>query len=159
VRNWFAGYPANSVWQIADVFGVDHCRVAGELRSQDEIEHEILRPRFQDPRIHFAVNCAARSCPVLWPEAYEGPSVDEQLDRAVRTLVQNPEHFRIEPGSPATLRLNKVFDWYRDDFGGLTGLKAYFANYVDGPDRERLLRSDTLVDFFEYDWTLNDFPR
>jgi hypothetical protein len=159
IRNWFAGYPANSVWQIADVFGRKHCPVAGAPRSQDEIEHEIIRPRFLDPRIHFAVNCAARSCPVLWPEAYEGARLDAQLERSIRALVTNPEHFRIEPGPPATLHLNKVLDWYQDDFGGLDGVKAFLADYVGEADRARLLRSDTSVSFFEYDWTLNDVAR
>jgi len=156
LRNWFAGYPANSVWQIENVFGRKHCPIAGSLRSQDEIEHEIIRPRFQDPRIHFAVNCAARSCPVLWPEAYEGSRLASQLDRAIRTLVNDPNHFRIDSGPPATLHLNKVLDWYQDDFGGLDGLKAFFAKYVGEAERAVLLRSDTSVTFFEYDWTLND---
>lgn len=159
VRNWFAGYPSNSVWQIENVFGRAHCPVAGSLRYQDEIEHEILRPTFNEPRIHFAVNCAARSCPVLRPEAYVGERLDEQLDGAVRDLISTPEHFRIEPGTPASLVLNKVFDWYRDDFGGLDGLKRFFADYVGPSDREVLLRPDTEVHFFEYDWTLNDQPR
>jgi hypothetical protein len=156
VRNWFAGYPANSVWQILDVFERKHCLVAGSLRSQDEIEHEIIRPRFQDPRIHFAVNCAALSCPVLWPEAYEGDRLDAQLDRAVRALIANPAHFRIEPGPPATLHVNKVLDWYRDDFGGAAGVKRFFSNYVEGENRTILLRDETALAFFAYDWTLND---
>jgi hypothetical protein len=159
IRNRVAGYPDNSVWQIRNVFTRGHCPVAGERRSQDEIEHEIIRPRFQEPRIHFAVNCAAVSCPVLWPDAYTGAELDEQLDRAVRHLMANPEHFRLERGSPATLRLNKVLDWYQDDFGGTEGLKRFFAEYLEGADREVVLRPDTRVEFFDYDWTLNDVER
>ncbi len=159
IRNRVAGYPDNSVWQIPDVFTRDHCRVAGQDRSQDEIEHEIIRPRFQEPRIHFAVNCAALSCPVLWPTAYTGDDLDAQLDRAVRHLMEGPGHFRIEDGPPATLRLNKVLDWYDEDFGGPEGLKTFFADYLDGEEREAVLRSDTRVEFFDYDWTLNDVPR
>lgn len=156
MRNRIAGYPANSVWSIPDVFGEAHCRIAGAERSQDEIEHEILRPTFREPRIHFAVNCAARSCPILWPEAYEGPRLETQLDRAVRALMADPEHFRIEPGPPAVLRLNRVLDWYADDFGGAEGLKRFFRDYVDPPGRALLDRADTTVGYFEYDWTLND---
>ncbi len=156
VRNRVAGYPDNSVWQIRDVFTRNHCEVAGASRSQDEIEHEIIRPTFEEPRIHFAVNCAAVSCPVLWPMAYEPETLDEQLDRAVRHLMANEEHFRLEPGPPATLRLNKVLDWYADDFGGHDGLRSFFAGYLIGERRETVLRPDTSVRFFEYDWTLND---
>jgi uncharacterized membrane protein YdjX (TVP38/TMEM64 family) len=156
IRNLFAGYPRNSVWQIRDVFGRSHCPVAGVDRSQDEIEHEIIRPRFGDPRIHFAVNCAARSCPVLWPEAYRAERLDEQLERAVAHFMGNDAHFRIERGTPSTLRLNRVLDWYRDDFGGLEGVKAFFAERLDPAQAAVLRDPDTVVDFFEYDWTLND---
>jgi hypothetical protein len=78
-----------------------------------------------DPRIHFAVNCAARRCPPIWPEAYTGEELDAQLDRAVSHLVSNPEHFRVERADGATIRLNKVLDWYKDDFGGIAGLKTF----------------------------------
>lgn len=156
VRNRVAGYPDNSVWQIRDVFTRNHCFVAGAYRSQDEIEHEIIRPRFDEPRIHFAVNCAAASCPVLWPMAYKADVLDEQLDRAVRHLMAGDEHFRIEPGEPSTLRLNRVMDWYSGDFGGAEGLKAFFAAYLPREQADIVLRPDTRVEFFSYDWTLND---
>ncbi len=159
VRNRVAGYPDNSVWQIRDVFTRNHCFVAGQYRSQDEIEHEIIRPRFDEPRIHFAVNCAAVSCPVLWPMAYEADVLEEQLDRAVRHLMAGDEHFRIEPGEPATLRLNRVMDWYSGDFGGAEGLKAFFAGYLPRERADIVLRPDTRVEFFSYDWTLNDVAR
>ena len=82
----------SSRWRTAEI--------AGAERSQDEIEHSIIRP-MGEPRIHFAVNCAARSCPVLWPDAYEVATLDDQLDRAVRKLVSTPEHFAVEPwGGP-----------------------------------------------------------
>ncbi|MDX1493627.1 MAG: VTT domain-containing protein [Longimicrobiales bacterium] len=153
IRNSLAGRPDNSVWQIDDVFTRRHCPVAGADRSQDEIEHEIIRPTFDEPRIHFAVNCAARSCPVLWPEAYTAQRLDEQLDRAVRNLVENPEHFRVEG---ATVRMNKVLDWYKDDFGGIDGLRSFFAPYLSEQEAEVLTDPGTQVAFFDYDWTLND---
>jgi hypothetical protein len=159
VRNRVAGYPDNSVWQIRDVFTRPHCPVAGAERSQDEIEHEIIRPRFQEPRIHFAVNCAAVSCPILWPEAYTAEALEAQLDRAVRALIRNPEHFRLEGTAPATLTLNKVLDWYAVDFEGTDGLRTFFADYLQGSARARVLAPDTRVRFFEYDWTLNDIRR
>ncbi|TVR64468.1 MAG: DUF547 domain-containing protein [Gemmatimonadales bacterium] len=159
IRNRVAGYPDNSVWQIRDVFSRNHCHVAGRDRSQDEIEHDIIRPEFDEPRIHFAVNCAAVSCPVLWPMAYEAATLDEELDRAVRHLMAGHEHFRIEPGEPAVLRLNRVMDWYSGDFGGAEGLKAFFADYLPSHEAEVVLRPDTRVEFFEYDWTLNDVTR
>ena len=120
------------------------------------IEHEIIRP-MGDPRIHFAVNCAARSCPPLWPEAYTAADVDDQLERAVDYLTSSEEHFRIEDGS--VVRLNKVLDWYKDDFGGKEGLKAFLAPYVTGAERTALEDAATAVEYFDYDWTLNDASR
>jgi uncharacterized membrane protein YdjX (TVP38/TMEM64 family) len=152
VRNSVAGRPANSVWQIPDVFGTKHCRIAGADRSQDDIEHNIIRP-MGEPRIHFAVNCAALSCPVLWPEAYRADVLDEQLDRAVERLVETPAHFAIEGTS---VRVNKVLDWFKEDFGGDDGLREFLARYAP-PDAAALLADPNAdLDFFDYDWTLND---
>jgi uncharacterized membrane protein YdjX (TVP38/TMEM64 family) len=155
LKNSVAGRPANSVWQIPDVFTAKHCRIAGEDRSQDDIEHGIVRP-MGDPRIHFVVNCAARSCPVLWPEAFEAETIDEQLDRAVIYFVDSEEHFAVE-GS--TVRLNKVLDWFKDDFGGEEGLRTFLASYVSPGTATLLADRSTSIGFFEYDWTLNDIGR
>jgi hypothetical protein len=154
-----AGYPANSVWQIRDVFSAKHCPVAGAPRSQDEIEHEIIRPQFDEPRIHFAVNCAARSCPVLWPEAYDGDRIEEQLERAVRNLVASPAHFRVVDDRGPVLHLNKVLDWYSGDFGGVEGLRTFFLPYLEGETLAQVRDPATPIRFFDYDWTLNDARR
>jgi len=155
IRNAVADRPDNSVWQIEDVFSRDHCQVAGAPRSQDEIEHEIIRP-LGEPRIHFAVNCAARSCPPLRTEAYTAAELDAQLDAQVRDFVANPEHVQVEDASPPVLRLNKVLDWYGEDFGGAEGLKAFFEPYLDGERGALVAEPEARVRFFEYDWTLND---
>ena len=156
IRNAFADRPDNSVWQIRDVFTGAFCNVAGSARSLDEIEHEIIRPTWGEPRIHFAVNCAALSCPPLATEAYVPERLDDQLDRAVRGLVANPEHFLIDRSGAGSLTLNRVLDWYGDDFGGRDGLLDFFARYVSDEDAEFLRRPGVEVRFFEYDWTLND---
>ena len=110
-----------------------------------------------DPRIHFAVNCAARSCPPLRNEAYVPERLDDQLDEAVRNLVGNPEHFRIEREGGTTVRLNKVLDWFGDDFGGKDGLVEFLLPYLTEEDRTYIESSGTVkVSFFDYDWTLND---
>jgi uncharacterized membrane protein YdjX (TVP38/TMEM64 family) len=152
LKNSIAGRPANSVWQIPEVFTAAHCRVAGEERSQDDIEHAIIRP-MGEPRIHFAVNCAAISCPVLWPDAYEASTLNSQLDRAVAALVADEQHFRVEESS---VRMNKVLDWFKDDFGGEEGLRDFFSGYLTPEAAAILVDPATTIDFFEYDWTLND---
>ena len=155
IRNAFADRPDNSVWQIRDVFTGAFCDVAGATRSLDEIEHEIIRPTWGEPRIHFAVNCAALSCPPLAAEAYVPERLEDQLDRAVHGLVASPEHFLIDR-SNGSLTLNRVLDWYGGDFGGTDGLLDFFARYVSEEDAEFLKRPGVDVRFFEYDWTLND---
>ncbi len=156
IRNALANRPDNSVWQIRDVFTGGFCDVAGATRSLDEIEHGIIRPTWGEPRIHFAVNCAARSCPPLAAEAYVPERLDEQLDRAVRGLVANPEHFALDRTGAGSLTLNRVLDWYGDDFGGTDGVRDFLARYLPEDDARFLRRPGLEVRYFEYDWTLND---
>ena len=158
IRNAITDRPENSVWQIRDVFTEKFCTVAGASRSLDEIEHEIIRP-IGEPRIHFVVNCAARSCPPLASEAYVADRLDEQLDRAVRGLIANREHFQIDRAGSPVVTLNRVLDWYGDDFGGQDGLLRFLSGYVPGGDAELLVHPNIEVRFFEYDWTLNDIER
>ena len=159
LKNAAAGRPANSVWQISDVFTGDHCPVAGKVRSLDEIEHEIIRP-MGDPRIHFAINCAARSCPPLIGQAYEGRSLEDQLDARVRAFVLDPVHFQVVTDQDrAAVHVNRVLDWFQEDFGGVQGIRSFLAGYAEGEAREALLDSVTELVFFDYDWTLNDASR
>jgi hypothetical protein len=159
IRNAAAGRPANSVWQIGDVFTGPHCPVAGAERSQDEIEHEIIRP-LGDPRIHFAINCAAISCPPLTREAYRAETLGEQLDARVTAFVSDPAQFGVDAsgGRPA-VRVNVLLDWFKEDFGGHDGVRAFLARYTQGGAREALEDPRARLVFTDYDWTLNDTAR
>lgn len=153
--NSLKGVPANSILQIPSTWSDKFCGVAGSDRSLDEIEHEILRP-MGDPRIHFAVNCASRSCPVLSIHAYTGEDLDRQLDAAVERFVTDSLQYRLDRSEPA-LHVNKVLDWYKDDFGGTAGVIEFLMRYIDDVDAEFLRRHpDITVDYNKYDWTLND---
>ena len=149
---------AGSVRDISGVFKRNHCRVAGASRSQDDIEHGILRP-MGDARIHFAINCAARSCPVLAAEAYVPERVDQQLDAAVRRFVANDTQLWIVVGDRPALQVNKILDWYSKDFGGSDGVKQFFARYLSPDAATYIQRADVQLRFFDYDWTLNDLDR
>ncbi len=156
IVNRVRGMPANSIRQIPNTFDGAFCTVAGKERSLDEIEHEIIRP-MGEPRIHFAVNCAARSCPVLAAVPYTGEHLDEQLDAAVAKLVANPAHYSLEREQRAVVHLNKVLDWYKDDFGGEEGVLSFLLPYLPESDRKYIESNDgTRLEFEHYDWTLND---
>ena len=149
------GVPGNSIRQIPNTWDRVFCPVAGEGRSLDEIEHEIIRP-MGGPRIHFAVNCASRSCPVLAERAYTATALDAQLDEAVRRFVTDERQLRLERGTRPRLVVNPVLDWYAADFGGRDGVVEFLLPYLPLEDARYLREHDVDLEFSPYDWTLND---
>lgn len=158
-------YPIENIWAVTpgpaepkddSPFALEVGRVADTLRTLDEIEHEIIRERFDEPRIHFALVCAAKSCPRLRREAYTGPRLDAQLDDQTRTFVHDDSKNRI-PAGPDRIALSRILKWYGDDFGdGPADLQRFIAPYFEGAVRERLAAADYAVTFRPYDWALND---
>jgi hypothetical protein len=131
-------------------------RAAGRKLSLDDIEHHMLRERFRDPRIHFAIVCASRSCPALRAEAYRGRDLDAQLDEAARAFLRDPARNRYDPAR-RTLFLSSIFKWFRGDFEAAAGsLPAFVARYADAPAAEALRRGDARIAFLPYDWSLNE---
>ena len=128
------------------------CRIDGDIISLDNIEHDILRPRFKDPRVHFAVNCASKGCPPLRFEPYRGSTLDKQLDDSVSSAINNPARTRLEV---KTLYVNKVFDWFSEDFEN--GVVAFFLKYSKGDLKKRLEanKGKIKVKYLDYDWSLN----
>ena len=86
--------------------------------SLGQIEHKILRPVYKDARIHFAIVCAARSCPPLRPEAYEGFKLDEQLDDQGRIFLAERHDLNFFDSEERTAEISSIFSWFRKDFGG-----------------------------------------
>ena len=127
-------------------------RLQGEMVSLDHIEHEILRPRFKDPRVHFAINCAAKSCPPLRSEPYRGKVLDQQLDDATRSFINNPESYRLEGRD---LYVSRIFKWFSEDFS--EDPLDFVLKYANVNLRKKLKAgSDKInVKYLEYDWTLN----
>lgn len=127
-------------------------RLEGRTLSLDDIEHGIIRQRFKDPRIHFAVNCASKSCPPLAGKPYQGETLNARLDAATRAFVNDRRNNRLEG---ETLYVSKIFEWYADDFEG--GVVSFFLKYGDetlikalenGRDRIKVI-------YLDYDWSLN----
>jgi len=137
-------------------FKVEFVTVGGEVMTLDGVEHGTIREEFDEPRIHFALVCAALSCPPLRAEAYVGDRLDAQLDEQARRFLTNEAKNRI-PADEDTIELSKIFSWFKGDFDGNdTALQAFLAPYFDGDVRAKLEQGAYDVDFLSYDWSLND---
>jgi hypothetical protein len=160
-------FPSNSIRHIGGVFdGIEH-RAAGRRMTLDDIEHRTLRAEYGEPRIHFALVCAALSCPPLRWEAYRGERLDRQLDEQARAFLNDPRQNRYEDEG-GRVYLSKIFDWFGEDFAGfavaggargdakLSGVLGFVSRYVRGPAAEFLRTGVYDVRFLDYDWTLND---
>jgi hypothetical protein len=137
----------------------------GQETSLYYLENEVIRLRFQDPQFHFALNCASSSCPELPPEPFYPERLDQQLDREARKFINDERNVRFDPLT-RTLHLSSIFNWYEEDFTGwlkAQGASAeptlvdYVLRYLEQPARDALAeQSDIAIQFFEYDWGLND---
>ncbi len=153
-------FEIESIRDIEDVFTREAHVVGGYRLSLDNIEHNVLRPTFRDPRIHFAVNCASIGCPPLPPVAFEGERVEEQLEFAAKGALGNPDYAAIEGDA---LLLTKIFEWYGADFvspeyrGSAKSLPEFVSRYAN-EDVRRFLEErnhEIEVRFRDYDWRLN----
>ncbi|TMO05273.1 DUF547 domain-containing protein [Pseudoalteromonas sp. S558] len=135
----------------------------GKTRSLDEIEHDLIRGsgKYNDPRIHFAVNCASIGCPALREEAYTATDLESQLqEQTVRFLSDMTRNMAQEN----TLSVSSIFKWYGDDFEkgfrGANTLQRFFLQYSDAlkliPAQQKALKNDDMeVKFLDYNWDLN----
>ena len=129
-------------------------RIDGDIVTLDHIEHKILRPRFKDPRVHFAINCASKSCPPLISEPYNGAVLEQQLDAVVKAFLNDTKRNRLEGN---TLYASKIFKWFKDDFN--KDIIGFFLKYTEGSFRKNLAanRDKIKIKYLYYDWTLNGF--
>jgi hypothetical protein len=145
-------YPVGSVTDVAPLWGVftnKRIRVAGEDMSLNHLEKQLILKQFGDPRVHFAINCASRSCPPLLDEPYVGSQLDAQLDAVVREGVSNnPLTVKVEGN---TVKVFEIFKWYAADFEKAGGTKAFIEKYRDEP-----LPENATIEFMDYDWSLNE---
>ena len=118
-------YPENSIRQIPGVWDKLKFGILGRELTLDAIEHSILREKFEEQRIHLALVCAARGCPQLRNEPYDGAKLDEQLDDQARRFFADPAKFRLDRDK-ATVFLSPIFKWYGQDFVKRYGNTANF---------------------------------
>lgn len=158
----FGTLPFNNVWKRK------WFTLLGRETSLDGIEHDTIRApgAYDDPRIHFAVNCASVGCPMLREEAYVASRLDAQLDEQVVRFLSDRSRNRV--GADGALEVSRIFDWYKDDFTrGLRGVRSresFFASHAklltDDPTHLRAVTEGRApLRFLEYDWALNDARR
>jgi hypothetical protein len=160
VEKILARYPdIRSIWDYGRLFGNpfkdEFFVLLGKKRSLDWIEHETLRKRFRDARIHYAVNCASVGCPMLREEAYVGARLEAQLEEQARRFLSDRTRNRMRAGR---LEVSRIFDWFSEDFEPRA---KYFARYAelladDPKDRAAIAAGNVGLRFLDYDWSLND---
>jgi hypothetical protein len=121
-------FPKNSIRQINDFWDTVFIKVMGENITLNDIEHEILRKEFKDPRIHAVLVCAALGCPILENSAFNALHLDEQLDQANIKFVNNPDKVRLDK-QQNKLYLSSIFKWYKVDFLSFGEGNELFKSY------------------------------
>lgn len=139
-------------------WGKELARVNGEALALDDIEHRILRPIWQDPRIHYAVNCASIGCPDLQPQPFTGDRLEAMLERGAETYVNDPRGVAMVERRflPDQLTVSRIYDWFQEDFGGSeAGVLSHLRHHAAGETRQ-LLAGVEGIGAYRYDWSLND---
>jgi hypothetical protein len=141
-------YPIASIRDIykGNPWYVEYIKVGSKVLSLNQIEHEIIRPQFGDARIHFALNCAARSCPPLSRQAFTARNLDRLLEHRTRDFIDDPIYNQI---TNTEVRISQIFEWYRVDFK--PDLKTWLSSYCG----EGFVADKTKIQFQDYDWGLN----
>jgi len=151
-----------SIRKISRPWSVRFIRIGGKMLSLDDIEHEIIRKEFREPRIHFALVCAAKGCPPLRSEAYTGPMLERQLDdQTVTFLTRTPGKNRVDVAT-GTVWLSPIFrfrDYEKDCGGSREAIGRFVAGYFRRAglraEAELLERGRFALKYTEYDWSLN----
>lgn len=144
-------YPIKSPMDIDEFFKITTFTVAGETLTLDEIEFQKLIAPTEDPRIHFALGCGARSCPFLFNKAFTPTQLQDQLEFRAKQIIERPSYVFVDDNS-RTVTFNKIFDWYGDQFIASAGSLIRYVNQY----KEKKVPEVYKIKFQEYDWSLND---
>jgi hypothetical protein len=163
-------FPQNSIRQIKDVWDTEYMELAGRPVTLNEIEHDILRKEFADARIHFALVCASRGCPLLSDDAYIAESLDDMLEQDAVRFVNDGDKVRVNI-TKGRLYASEIFDWYAEDFTlegeeipewleaykkKTRGFVSFISPRVDVQTRNAIETRGLKVTYLDYDWSLNE---
>ena len=139
-------YPLKSIKDLENgkIWDVKNIKVGKKQLSLNDIENGIIRKDFAEPRIHFALNCGAKSCPKLLNRAYVGSKLNTQLTQQTKEFIRHPSENSL---TSSKLTLSRIFDWYGKDFGDIIAfLNKYGTVKID---------KNAVIQFKDYDWSLN----
>lgn len=140
-------YPVKSIKDIKDPWGTKFFKLGNKQYSLEEIEHQILR-KMDEPRIHFAINCASFSCPNLLNQAYTEANLEAQLNSVTKSFINDKSKNTI---TASTIEISKIFDWFGEDFKKNGSIISFFNKY------SALKISNTAkITFKDYNWSLNE---
>ena len=152
-------YPVRSIRDIKSglisigPWGKELVAVESRDLTLDNIEHNILRPIWKDPRIHYAVNCASVGCPNLHTKAFTGKNTEKFLNQLARDYINNPRGLSIKNGR---ITVSKIYKWFAYDFGNSEAeILKHFAQYAS-PERRAALERIGRISKSKYDWSLNE---
>lgn len=164
-----ARFPQNSIRQISDFWETVFIKVMERNFTLNHIEHEILRKKFNDPRIHFVIVCASIGCPILENRSFFSNDLDQRLEKATYNFINNRDKVKLDNRNN-TLYLSSIFDWYKEDFPALKnsfeGLKkygkkernivAFVIKYLPEVDKKFIFDNQPKIKYLNYDWSLNE---
>lgn len=155
-------YPVKSIRDIGGLFSnawkIKFFTLFGEKHRLDDIEHEMIRKKFNEPRIHFALVCASKGCPALRNEAFVAGRLDEQLNKAAIAFLRDPNRNHFDTKT-STLSLSSIFKWYGKDFEKTFGsVKAFVAPRIakDAAEEAAIKNDSVKISYLDYDWSLNE---
>jgi hypothetical protein len=156
MRGVIDGYPTRSVRDLGALYGFfwrKHFMLGGKRVTLRGLENDIIRKRYGDARIHFAIVCASISCPLLSRDAFTAANVEGQLDRLTRQSLAERRFLAVDPGSN-TITLSALFDWYKEDYGGV----IEFVKKHAGEAQRKAIDSlkSPKIRYYDYDWSIND---
>ncbi len=151
-------YPLKSIKDIGSLFKgpwkQEVVPLLGKTVTLDYLEHQVLRKKYREPRVHFAIVCAAKGCPPLRAEAFVADKLDAQLDEQGRIFLGAKEKNRVD-ASRRVIYLSPIFKWFSEDFEQKSGSVVKFVTPFFSAEEQQALRPDWKVSHTDYDWSLN----
>jgi len=145
-------YPTKSIRKISNPWKKDRLVVNGKKMSLDDIEHGTVRKKYDEPRVHYAFNCASIGCPNIKASAWEASTLEADLAQASRDFIASDRGVSVEGNK---IIASSIFKWYKKDFGGNeAGILAHLRQYASG-SKKAALDATNNINKYDYDWDLN----